>query len=87
METVNIFFLNHTIFIWVLKSKKDSETALLERAVFLYIKLSTTMLKILNTRMRVQNDNFSTKNVEKTVDKRKQMCYYMQAFRRDAKRC
>ena len=45
------------------------------------------MLKTLNTRMRVQNDKFSTKNVEKTVDKQNQMWYYMQAFRRDAKRC
>ena len=45
------------------------------------------MFKTLNTRARVQNDNFSTKNVEKTVDKSKSMWYYIQAFRRDAERC
>ena len=45
------------------------------------------MLKTLNTRISVQNDKFSTKNVEKTVDKSKSMWYYMQAFRKDAKRC
>ena len=45
------------------------------------------MLKTLNTRISVQNDKFSTKNVEKTVDKTNRIWYYMQAFRRDAKRC
>ena len=67
---VNISFQNHTIFIEVLKSK-EGKTALLVRAVLLYTKHSTTVLKILNTRTRVQNDKYSTKNVEKTVDKRK----------------
>ena len=56
-----------------MKIQTTAETALPVRAVFyakqIRTKHSTTMFKTLNTRTRVQNDKFSTKNVEKTVDK------------------